>query len=544
MLMKHNKARAPNNRLLVGQAKSGNKISTNMAAPNRSNLPPDVVEAILDLLPIKSIERFRSVSKSLFSLLAAPKLLYHPCKSLFELNVPEPASGEFGICTVAELLQNLGIVLAKKSKGGKRFGFIRINQCSDIEKIVDGINSISVDEETLNASVARARVPNKVEGKNSIIAPVGNPNLVSKGVNFRDRITGNNGKRVVNDAEICEGASNISIKTHEQTSSWLSRCAFGSLNAPSDIGEVIKTFHSHNIHNVKVSDCGGDAVLVQFHSKADRDEFLAQEYSWINNEFQFLGAWQILTTVKEHIQWTVNVEIDGVQTCVNVTEVPESLVRGFEQQSQPCLMKYVVEDLISLEQMPLNGATKSGAHSPAKVPTTPGIPTEDTDPFQLMGVIQNLGPRATSTRQECNSASNNVKGTEAVGGNLSKEDKTPSGDKQLLMNRREEYGRCYSLEFGESSKSTENVGTEINLVPHEVSDSRTIGPIPQDEAHESCYQYSNQNIGPFMETDALSPIQSIAVNNRLEGQWEVQSSVAQHHNIEAKSTVQVGNLLG
>ncbi|KAJ4830428.1 hypothetical protein Tsubulata_032915 [Turnera subulata] len=73
---KHNKTRAPKNRLLVGQAKSTNTeqlvISTNMAAPNCSNLPPDVVEAILDLLPIKSIEQFRSVSKSLFSLVPHP----------------------------------------------------------------------------------------------------------------------------------------------------------------------------------------------------------------------------------------------------------------------------------------------------------------------------------------------------------------------------------------------------------------------------------------------------------------------------------------
>ncbi|KAJ4842366.1 hypothetical protein Tsubulata_015719 [Turnera subulata] len=55
-----------------------------MEAPNRSYLPPDLVEEILDLLPFKSIDRLRSVSKSLFSLLAIkfnvrPKLLHKPC---------------------------------------------------------------------------------------------------------------------------------------------------------------------------------------------------------------------------------------------------------------------------------------------------------------------------------------------------------------------------------------------------------------------------------------------------------------------------------
>ncbi|KAJ4844822.1 hypothetical protein Tsubulata_037119 [Turnera subulata] len=86
MEKKHNKSRAPDNRLLVDQAKTNNTkqlvIATNMA-PNPSYLPPDIVEEILDLLPNKSIERFRSVSKSLFSLLAikfnASKLLHKPC---------------------------------------------------------------------------------------------------------------------------------------------------------------------------------------------------------------------------------------------------------------------------------------------------------------------------------------------------------------------------------------------------------------------------------------------------------------------------------
>ncbi|KAJ4846450.1 hypothetical protein Tsubulata_006851 [Turnera subulata] len=84
MEMKHNKTRAPGNSLLVDHAKPMEQlaISTNMAAPNRSYLPPDIVEEILDLLPSISIDRFRSVSKSLFSLLTIkfniPRLLYYP----------------------------------------------------------------------------------------------------------------------------------------------------------------------------------------------------------------------------------------------------------------------------------------------------------------------------------------------------------------------------------------------------------------------------------------------------------------------------------
>ncbi|KAJ4836159.1 hypothetical protein Tsubulata_043606, partial [Turnera subulata] len=62
-------------------------------APNRSYLPPYTVEDTLDLLPFNSVERFRSVSKSLFSLLAikfnVPKLLYYP----YITNFPPPNYG-------------------------------------------------------------------------------------------------------------------------------------------------------------------------------------------------------------------------------------------------------------------------------------------------------------------------------------------------------------------------------------------------------------------------------------------------------------------
>ncbi|KAJ4835139.1 hypothetical protein Tsubulata_039684 [Turnera subulata] len=82
MKMKHNKTRAPNNRLLVDQEivkMEQLEISTNMAATNSSFLPPEIVEEIIALLPEKSIHRFRFLSKSWFSLLAikyeVPKLL-------------------------------------------------------------------------------------------------------------------------------------------------------------------------------------------------------------------------------------------------------------------------------------------------------------------------------------------------------------------------------------------------------------------------------------------------------------------------------------
>ncbi|KAJ4846448.1 hypothetical protein Tsubulata_006849 [Turnera subulata] len=124
MEMKHNKTRAPDNRLLTDQAKPIDieqlVISTNMAAPNRSYLPPDIVEEILDLLPSTSINRFRSVSKSLFSLLAikfnVPKLLYHPYRI--------PSSSMYGIKSSDDQGLFIGVALSDYSGDVNNRGYM------------------------------------------------------------------------------------------------------------------------------------------------------------------------------------------------------------------------------------------------------------------------------------------------------------------------------------------------------------------------------------------------------------------------------------
>ncbi|KAJ4846446.1 hypothetical protein Tsubulata_006845 [Turnera subulata] len=124
MEMKHNNTRAPDNRLLTDQAKPIDieqlVISTNMAAPNRSYVPPDIVEEILDLLPSTSINRFRSVSKSLFSLLAikfnVPKLLYHPYRI--------PSSSMYGIKSSDDQGLFIGVALSDYSGDVNNRGYM------------------------------------------------------------------------------------------------------------------------------------------------------------------------------------------------------------------------------------------------------------------------------------------------------------------------------------------------------------------------------------------------------------------------------------
>ncbi|KAJ4846445.1 hypothetical protein Tsubulata_006841 [Turnera subulata] len=119
------------NRLLVVEAKPTNTerlvISTNMTAPNRSYLPPDIVEHILDLLPRKSIDRFRSVSKSLFSLLAikfdVPKLLYRPRKG-------DPRPSNYGIKSSDDQSLFTGVGLSDYSGNAKNQGYMAAPELS------------------------------------------------------------------------------------------------------------------------------------------------------------------------------------------------------------------------------------------------------------------------------------------------------------------------------------------------------------------------------------------------------------------------------
>ncbi|KAJ4823138.1 hypothetical protein Tsubulata_048464 [Turnera subulata] len=129
--MKHNKTGADNNGLLIDEAKSTDMeqlvISTNMAAPKRSYLPPDIVEEILDLLPKNSINRFRSVSKSLFSLLAikfnVPKLLYCPRKG-------ESSPSNYGIKSSDDQSLFTGVGLSDYIGNAKNRGYMAPSELS------------------------------------------------------------------------------------------------------------------------------------------------------------------------------------------------------------------------------------------------------------------------------------------------------------------------------------------------------------------------------------------------------------------------------
>ncbi|KAJ4836155.1 hypothetical protein Tsubulata_043601 [Turnera subulata] len=90
------------------------------AARNRTYLPPDIVEEILALLPFKSIERFRSVSKSLFTLLATPKLLYCPRGSITKF----PPYSYYGIKRSDDESLFTGVVLSDYRDDAKNRGYM------------------------------------------------------------------------------------------------------------------------------------------------------------------------------------------------------------------------------------------------------------------------------------------------------------------------------------------------------------------------------------------------------------------------------------
>ncbi|KAJ4850634.1 hypothetical protein Tsubulata_020105, partial [Turnera subulata] len=145
-MMKHHKTRAPDNRLPVNQA-----TTTNMerlvisAAPNRSYLPPDIVEEILDLLPFKSIQRFRSVSKSFFSLLPMPKLLYHPKFSPSNYGIkPSDNRGLFTAVVLSDYsrdVKNHGYMSPELSAGAERLHYFSVGSCKGLVCLAVGNNS-------------------------------------------------------------------------------------------------------------------------------------------------------------------------------------------------------------------------------------------------------------------------------------------------------------------------------------------------------------------------------------------------------------------
>ncbi|KAJ4849007.1 hypothetical protein Tsubulata_026698 [Turnera subulata] len=148
---KHNKNRAPDNRLVTDQATPMIDMeqlvtSTNMAAAqNRSYLPPEIVEEILDLLPIKSINRFRSLSKSLCSLLAikykhkVQKLLYYPYISEYFRSTYGISSDDPGLFTGVVLsvlpgysgdVKNQGYMAPELS--GPRWEYASVGSCNGL----------------------------------------------------------------------------------------------------------------------------------------------------------------------------------------------------------------------------------------------------------------------------------------------------------------------------------------------------------------------------------------------------------------------------
>ncbi|KAJ4836602.1 hypothetical protein Tsubulata_030133 [Turnera subulata] len=120
------------NRLPVDEAKATNMEPLVIsAAPNRRYLPPDIVEEILRFLPFKSNERFKSVSKSLFSLLAirfnVPKLLYYP----YITNFPPPNYGM--ISDYSQDVRNQGYVEPELLPAGRdRLYYFFIGSCNGL----------------------------------------------------------------------------------------------------------------------------------------------------------------------------------------------------------------------------------------------------------------------------------------------------------------------------------------------------------------------------------------------------------------------------
>ncbi|KAJ4835935.1 hypothetical protein Tsubulata_021861 [Turnera subulata] len=87
-------------------------------------------------------------------------------------------------------------------------------------------------------------------------------------------------------------APNMAFIPTSDTMSWLSRCMVGVLKHPTDMESVIGVWALHGYTDVKVSDLGGDSVLVCFPSTTSMTQFTQANPEWVSLWFKMIRPWQ------------------------------------------------------------------------------------------------------------------------------------------------------------------------------------------------------------------------------------------------------------
>ncbi|KAJ4827869.1 hypothetical protein Tsubulata_020361 [Turnera subulata] len=163
-------------------------------------------------------------------------------------------------------------VPVKKIRQGKRFCFVRFRGIGDMQCLLDDANRIHVEKCLIRANMARQRMQNWQEQRNTRTwMPPQRMSRITNGKYFIDAVKGSQ----------TTGQSNPQLKTKSITTSktltWLSRCVVGILRNPTDIESVQYVWATHGYADVRVSRLGGDSILANFLSQESMLRFV-EEY--------------------------------------------------------------------------------------------------------------------------------------------------------------------------------------------------------------------------------------------------------------------------
>ncbi|KAJ4828853.1 hypothetical protein Tsubulata_045304 [Turnera subulata] len=286
----------------------------------------------------------------------------------------------------------------KKSRQGKRFCFGRFRVVRDIQRLLFDINRIYVEKGPIRANVARVRSkPGKSPGRRQV-QQVGS-RLVKPGMSFTAAVKG-----LPKPSATQNSTNSMAFIPTSDTMSWLSRCLVGKLKKPTDMESVIGVWELHGYEDVKISDFGGDSILLCFPSQEPLTQFLQEILEWVNLWFSSVRVWRRGDRVENRRCW---LSIRGVSLhawcleffalvgavfgkLVSVDVVTEQKQRLDEARievltTQGRRIDRELETSEPTDEPPSECGGGGEGGSPAELrPTRDGI--VDADPFQLMPI--------------------------------------------------------------------------------------------------------------------------------------------------------------
>ncbi|KAJ4840526.1 hypothetical protein Tsubulata_027338 [Turnera subulata] len=184
-------------------------------------------------------------------------------------------------------------VPVKSTRSGKRFGFVRYQKAGDLQRLLTAVNNVQVENGTLQANIAKERhQPKSVVGPpQGLRAERQQTHPLRFHKSFAAVTSGDQGATPISRSFIPPPPGIIFQPTPE-TLEWLSTCAYGVLKSPMNYLSVQQQFVEHGLVHAKVSQLGGDSVLVCFPSSEYMQSFCRDPPFWIRDSFWVFKPWQ------------------------------------------------------------------------------------------------------------------------------------------------------------------------------------------------------------------------------------------------------------